>query len=802
MTEYNGYIDNFIQGVSKQPDIHRLTGQVEEQLNCNSSVTDGLTKRPGSELVSYAVSGGDTSNAQYYSYSRGDGLEKYLFSIDGGYLSVVDLKTGSQKAVTQNSQTASYLFNTTGDLSFCTVKDTTFVVNPNKKVYEVNTSPVASSYEYLIHAKKASYGSTYKVYIANNYGMGEAAKITLPSTVVLNESTMNKQLSLDVHDDLLIYLYSYIAAYLAAYHPTATISKDEGSLYIQSSTDLKIEVHDSNNDTELFCIHKEVEKITDLPNSAKNGFKVQITGLDDSEWNNYYVEFETNHNFYHGPGRWKESIGWGITQSLYAPTMPHKIVREANGTFTVSPIEWIDRKVGDEDTNPMPSFVGDYILSTLVYQNRLVLSTSNTVCASCTDDYFNFFAPSVIESADTDPIDSTSSGNKVTDLRHMLVFNGSLVIIGRESQYFHSSDKAFDSDHFALVPKTNYITTLSCVPKTSATTIYLPYSTGKYTGIRTLSMNDLTDNIKGKDITDYVPDYVEGTCKQIAVTSNHSIAFIKTSQDNVIYVYKWYEQDSRLLQQSWSKWKIDYLSAIYYITIIDNYLYIYGNKNGHNIILKINIQNNTLENLDIPIHLDAITRSVGVTYSTSYKITVPPAFSFGNTDEMQIVLSDSFKSAGRLLKEGIDYTIEYNMIIIKKDKVQLESGYPVFYIGAPFVSSTIITNPSVKDYQGKPKTINSLKIKKLCVYLKDTGYLNIKLIKGSNIINNKFEGKLLNSGLILNDPVKIADYLFNVPVRSKVNDIKIEFFSDSYLPFKVVDMNWTGTYKDKGRRTL
>ena len=801
MTEYNGYIDNFIQGVNKQPDIYRLDGQVEEQINCNSSVTDGLTKRPGSELVAYAVEGGDASNSQYYSYSRGDGLEKYLFNIYGGYLSVLDLKTGEQKSVIQNSQTANYLYNTTGDLSFCTVKDTTFVVNPNKKIYETNQSPVASSYEYLIYAKKASYGNIYRVNMSNGSTMEEVVKLVLPSTVVLNDNTMNKQLSLDVHDDILVYLYSQIAVYLAANHPTATISKDEGSLYIQSDTDLKIEVHDSNNDTELFCIHQEVDKITDLPNSAKNGFKVKVTGLDDSEWNNYYVEFKADNGNYHGPGKWRESVGWGITQSLDSYNMPHKIVRNSDGSFTISSINWVNRLVGDDDTNPMPSFVGDYILSILVYQNRLVLSTSNTVCASCTDDYFNFFAPSIIESADTDPIDATSSGNKVTDLKHMLVFNGSLVIVGRESQYFHSSDVPFDSSHFALVPKTNYMTTLSCIPKTSATTVYLPYSTGKYTGIRTLNINELTNNIKGKDITDYVSDYIEGTCKQIAVTSDHSVAFIKTLQDNIIYVYKWYEQDSRLLQQSWSKWKIDFMTAIYYITIIDNYLYIYGSKGRHNTIVKINIQNNTLNNSSIPIHLDSIIEVAATTYSTTYSMTLPSIFS-SSTDKLNIILSDSFRSAGKLLKEGIDYNIMYSMIIIKKDRLELVSGDPVFYIGTPFISSVIITNPIVKDYQNKPKIINNLKLKKLVVYLKDTGYLNIKLTKGSNTIDNEFDGRLLNSGLVLNNPIKIADYLFNVPVRNKVDNIKIEFFSDSYLPFKVANMSWTGTYRDKGRRTL
>lgn len=41
--------------------------------------------------------------------------------------------------------------------------------------------------------------------------------------------------------------------------------------------------------------------------------------------------------------------------------MPYILRREADGTFTCTTADWNERKTGDEDSNPTPSFVGNKI---------------------------------------------------------------------------------------------------------------------------------------------------------------------------------------------------------------------------------------------------------------------------------------------------------------------------------------------------------------------------------------------------------------------------------------------------------
>ena len=71
--------------------------------------------------------------------------------------------------------------------------------------------------------------------------------------------------------------------------------------------------------------------------------------------------------------------------------MPHALVREADGSFTFKKLEWTERKVGDEDSNSLPSFV-DYAISDIFfYRNRLGLLSGENVILSESDEYFNFW---------------------------------------------------------------------------------------------------------------------------------------------------------------------------------------------------------------------------------------------------------------------------------------------------------------------------------------------------------------------------------------------------------------------------
>ena len=60
-----------------------------------------------------------------------------------------------------------------------------------------------------------------------------------------------------------------------------------------------------------------------------------------------------------GSGSWSECAKPGIAKTL--TNMPLVIQRTAVTTFTVKQFTYQDRRVGDDTTNPLPSFVGKRI---------------------------------------------------------------------------------------------------------------------------------------------------------------------------------------------------------------------------------------------------------------------------------------------------------------------------------------------------------------------------------------------------------------------------------------------------------
>ena len=124
--------------------------------------------------------------------------------------------------------------------------------------------------------------------------------------------------------------------------------------------DFRIRVSDGQGGDLLGVVKGAVNKVSDLPNSAFDGFTVEVTsGGEDS----YYLRFEEK------TGTWQETVKPGLCNTLNAKTMPHVLTYHEDGSFVFGPHTWAPRQVGNEDTAPEPSFVGVPIEDLFFYRN-------------------------------------------------------------------------------------------------------------------------------------------------------------------------------------------------------------------------------------------------------------------------------------------------------------------------------------------------------------------------------------------------------------------------------------------------
>lgn len=106
--------------------------------------------------------------------------------------------------------------------------------------------------------------------------------------------------------------------------------------------------------------------------------------------------------------------------------MPHILVRNSDGTFTMKKAEWSKREIGDDDSNPQPSFIDQHINDIFFYRNRLGVIAGENVILTRSADFFNFWMTSALEVQDTDPIDLAVSDNKIATLLHAVPYDETL----------------------------------------------------------------------------------------------------------------------------------------------------------------------------------------------------------------------------------------------------------------------------------------------------------------------------------------------------------------------------------------
>ncbi len=77
-----------------------------------------------------------------------------------------------------------------------------------------------------------------------------------------------------------------------------------------------------------------VDTVAQLPRQFVDGKIVRVRSAPDSDGDDYFVKFSTSDGSSTGAGVWEEVVGPNVPAGLDAETMPHAIIREADGTYT------------------------------------------------------------------------------------------------------------------------------------------------------------------------------------------------------------------------------------------------------------------------------------------------------------------------------------------------------------------------------------------------------------------------------------------------------------------------------------
>lgn len=780
MARVSQTIKNMISGISQQPDLLRLPEQLDQQVNGFSTEASGLQKRPPTLYVA-DLGSVPVNDKPLIHFIKRDEVEKYIMLFDGVSLKVWDDK-GLPHSVSYEGSGNRYLLTDTPreSLRIITIADYTFVVNKEKKVQKSSKLVPFywSDYSCLIHIKSGQYGRTYKIIINNE----EIASFSTPDG---SDPSHTKQIDTN-----------YIRDRLAenVIQKGWQVEKHNSCLYL-TNTNTRIEsvkCTDGFNGQGMFGIFHTVQKFTNLPIEAQDGYTVQVLGDTGASADDYYVQYSAKENV------WKECAKPGIIASFDASTMPHVITRNADGTFTVKPAPWEDRSSGDDDSNPFPSFVNESINDVFLFRNRLGFLSKENVILSQSAHFFNFWFSSAVEVQETDPIDLAVSNNEVDILNYAIPFAQDLLIFSANAQFIISAEGALTPKNAAILLATNFPSTKEVCPVKAGSRLYFVTKRSEYSSLNEyFTMNDTQGTKNAQDISSHVPTFIpNGVFKICASHNEHLLLLLSTGAPSRIYVYKYLFAEDNRIQSSWSYWEFK-KAKIYGGGFFDSSFFLLIDRGGELFLEKMLFTYNTKDYEEelYRVYMDRKGLSTPIEAENYDSIN----------DRTQLHLKDFYKgfltegaTYGIVTPTGLYYTFDYKAVRddsiwipgdLRKQKVIFGELY-TFYAQ---LSKILVRNN--KD-QGAVVEGGRLQLRRIILNFAKSGYFDIYVAfkDTRKIYTYTHTARILGkAGTTINSiPLDTGDFAF--PIMGKNEYCTISIQTNTPTPISLIGYTWEGNY--------
>ena len=688
----------------------------------------------------------------------------------------------------------------------------------------------------------SSLGRSWSIYVASERSFTTTADYTVTAgpyvtgTDVLSAETVLQDLVGTQATD------GFLGINEATDDPATTV--DETSLveatvigngiFLRSREPFVIDTPDTNLIT---VINGEVNNPSLLPTQCKDGYVVKVNN-SFTEDDDYYVKFVSKIPSTNGAGVWEETVKPGVLTRFDYTTMPHQIRRLSNGTFEVSPIAWANREVGDDVTNPKPSFVGTTINKTMFFRNRFVFLSGENIIMSRPNEYFNVWANTAQVLTDGDPIDvlaastfpsilydgiSTSAGLLVFSANQQFlvvtdttdVFSPRTVMVKNVGQYKYNTkvrpvqmgqtvgflnDAGYRSRYFELIPSRDYD--------------YDAFETSK--PVDQLIPSNLNLVADSKDDNILALSYKQpltGTTEEDA--ENPTL----TLEDDArfVWMYRYFKQGERRVQSSWFKWKLSG-NILYHAIMDDKYYAVLVIETGdtttpyvvtlQSFDLRIDRQSylvqvtgDDMREYDYQVHMDNYTMIIpsqmtydAVADETTWRL--PLGFNGPETVvayELELQADQGYNASGRYTELTTEYVTNGIEATAPGDWTDSHviCGYNFeFLVQFPTLFVTKQTGPQ----SVQADTNSSLVLHRCNFNFDSTGVCTFTVDRKGRPSYDVLVESTIEDGYVADHPAVETNVIRTIPVYDKNTNVDIYLKSKYPTPTNITSMSWEGDY--------
>lgn len=793
MTLISSTIPNLVNGVSQQPYALRLSSQCEAQINGYSSVVEGLKKRPPARFIA-KISDTSFSNAYIHTINR-DADERYVVVITNGNLRV--FRMNGAEVTVQFPNGKNYLVSGTPDTHFTavTIADYTFILNRAHTVRMLSATTPNRNKEALIWVRQGAYGITYTVNIG-----GFVKSFKTPDG---SDKSHTEQIATDHIARQIVAGFTSDSSFTSQFE----IAPFGSTIHTQrkNGQDFIVETSDGLGDQAIKVAKDFVQRFSDLPARALHGVRLEVRGDQSSSFDNYWVEYD-NPSGGNATGVWKESVKGGEQYRINSSTMPFALKRLPNGQFSFEEISWDERKVGDAENIPPPSFVDKRINDIFFHRNRLGFVADENVIFSRSGEFFCFWRSSATQLLDTDTIDVAVSHTKVSIIRHAIPFNETLLLFSDQTQFMLGSSDILTPFTISINQTTEFQASLLAKPVGAGRNVYFTMNKGAFSGVREYYVDGETKTNDAADITAHVPKYIPGGVTKLAASSNEDILVALSPQEpNALYVYKYFWQDLEKLQSSWSKWTLSPGSKILYVDFIESDLWILVERNGEVMFEVISLEAGRVDpGVDFSFHLDERVWSQQCIFDY-----------YAPTDTTRIVLPYLVDDPSAIQILGNDEGPYKRGQIIPAKWISMGNGSGRFEVKGKVTSflagrsycfrytfSTLVIKEEATG--GGQMTVGAgrMQLRRMTLTYNNSGYFRAEVTPfRRDTYQSVFSGRVTGSGRNIIGAPALEDGRFRFPISGKNEDVRVEIVNDTPLPCALLSAEWEATFIIRSRRT-
>ena len=494
-------------------------------------------------------------------------------------------------------------------------------------------------------------------------------------------------------------------------------------------------------------------------------------------------------------------------------TMPHQLIRNADGTFTFQMYtSWNQRPntgltgAAAEAVIPSPDFVGNQISDLTFHRDRLAIASDETVFFSASGDYTNFWPKTAGQVIDSDPFGRTASTSSVNRIRAIVPFRKALFCSSDNAQFELTSNEALTPLTAQIDVATKYTSEHLCRPLGFRDELYFASKSGSSAVLFEYYYSDTSVGHTANDVLIHASGYVPAPITHlVSDTVTGTIMALSGTDRSTIYVYKTFWNGEEKAQSSWSKWSFGTGTIIQNFTNLDGHIYIALTRGGNLIVEKISLnENEKPSQFKYPVRLDALQYIVG-TYDSSTQLTTFVSDYALDFTKMTAVTTTENSPAGSkgIVINPLTVTPSFNAgngffkgrFTLAGDK----SGVPI-YLGINYTMSVELSKQYLREGNDNATvTTGRLQLKRIYFDYKDSAFLQAVVtphLRPSKTYT--FNGSTVG-GSIQASP-DLLDGVFDAPVRSDGTTVKIKLINPSYLPCTVTSARWVGFFNEMTRQ--